>query len=230
MLFPVRSAFFSVVALSAAVGCSSTVSSSSDAGAVTDVPSVDAPPVLDVPPVDRPATDTPRPGRVPLRHRATATMCPADRPSQSCQGPIGGPAGCTSDRECTMGTNGRCIGNSHDGCRCNYDVCRSDSECAMGGVCECRLASRFAAGANVCLAGNCRVDADCGSNGYCSPTLGDCGEYGGLVGYYCHTAADECIDDADCANVDAGFLGQGGYCAYSREVGHWRCSNQGCAG
>lgn len=211
--------------LSVAMGCSATVSTS-DAS------------VADQAPVDRPADgaadapDTPRPPRVPLRHRATATACPSTRPASMCDPGVGSgpPLMCRSDSECTAGTNGRCVGNPHDGCRCNYDACSTDGDC-MNAACECRLASRGAAGANVCIPGNCRVDADCGVGGYCSPTLGSCGDYGGLVGYYCHTARDECVDDADCATVlDGGFLGQRPYCMYSQEVGRWVCSNSGCAG
>lgn len=129
-----------------------------------------------------------------------------------------------------MGSNGRCVGNPHDGCRCSYDACVDDRGCTAGGPCACRLATRGAAGANVCLPGNCQVDADCGAGGYCSPTFGSCGEYSGVVGYRCHTRQDECLDDEDCAGGDAGFLGQRPYCMYAPEVGHWRCSNSACAG
>ncbi len=212
----------SIAALS--LGCGSSVTTAGDAGPTPDVP------VVDSPPMDSPAVDVPMTGRVPLRHRAAATTCPTVRPPSTCEGGFGPPGTCTADRDCTTGTNGRCVGNPHDGCRCNYDVCNNDSDCTMGGACECRLASRGAAGANVCIPGNCRIDADCGERGYCSPTLGSCGDYGGLAGYYCHTPEDECVDDEDCLGVDAGFLGQRPYCMFAREVGHWRCSNQGCAG
>ncbi len=214
--------FFGALVLGAVFGCSSTVVSSPDAAVTNDQPPVDAP-------VDaRPDAPT----RVPMRHRPSATACPSERPASTCDPGMGGPpVGCRADSECTMGVNGRCVGNPHDGCRCNYDTCRADSDCTTGGPCECRLASRGAAGANVCVPGNCRVDADCGAGGYCSPTLGSCGDYGGLAGYYCHTPSDECVDDADCATqLDGGFLGQRPYCMYSREVGHWVCSNAACAG
>lgn len=219
----------SLAALSLPLGCGSSVTIAGDAGPGSDVPSTDVP-AMDVPPVDVPSVDVPMPGRVPRRHRASAMTCPSVRPPSSCEGGSFPGGTCTADSDCTTGVNGRCVGNSHDGCRCNYDVCTNDSECMAGGPCECRLASRGAAGANVCLGGNCQVDANCGAGGYCSPTLGDCGEYGGLVGYYCHTPADECIDDEDCVGLDAGFVGQRPYCMYSRQVGRWRCSNQGCVG
>jgi hypothetical protein len=204
------------VAAGAWLGCSATVATQPDASAPADAPTADAADAR----------------RVPLRHRATASACPSARPASTCDPGSGGPpAACAADAECTTGVNGRCVGNPRDGCRCNYDACSADTECTLGGPCECRLASRGASGANVCIAGNCRVDADCGAGGYCSPTLGSCGDFGGLAGYYCHTAADQCVDDADCATIlDGGFLGQRPYCMYARETGRWVCSNAGCAG
>jgi hypothetical protein len=207
------------------LACSSTVNP-----VAADVPATDVVREDRVsPPSDVPAvTDVPS-GRVPRQHRATRAACPADRPSSTCMGG-GAPAACATDGDCTMGRNGRCVGNPHDGCRCNYDQCSDDSACTTGGPCACRLSTRGASGANVCLAGNCQVDADCGAGGYCSPTFGSCGDYSGVVGYRCHTPQDECVDDEDCAGADAGFLGQRPYCMYASEVGHWRCSNSACAG
>lgn len=205
--------------------CSSTVSApTADVPAVTDVPHTDAP-IVDVPARDVPTT------RVPRRHRATRETCTTTRPASNCDiGISSAPADCRMDSQCTMGTNGRCVGNPHDGCRCSYDTCNDDSACTTGGPCACRHATRGAAGANVCLPGNCQVDADCGAGGYCSPTYGSCGDYGGVIGYQCHTAQDECIDDEDCAGQDAGFLGQRPYCMFVREVGRWQCANSACAG
>src|SRR5439155_1737546 len=149
-------------------------------------------------------------GRVPQKHRATAVACPSDRPPGTCAADAGTgvpDAGlyCGKDTDCASGTNGRCLpGGRLAGCLCSYDTCATDADCAqMGGPCECRpstqgiVAPTTTAG-NVCKAGNCRVDADCGSGGYCSPSLGSCGNYGGVVGYYCHTTRDTCVDDADC--------------------------------
>lgn len=229
----------SAVLLFVALGCSSTVVSVGDAGTPTDTPSVDTGardvpasdvPASDVPTLDVPRVDVPPTRRVPMRHRAAAMACSRERPASTCMAGFGPPSACTTDAQCTTGVNGRCVGNPHDGCRCNYDTCFADGECSTGGPCECRLSSRGASGANVCLAGNCRVDADCGAEGFCSPTLGSCGDYGGTVGYYCHTPNDECLDDADCVDRDAGFLGQRPYCMFARETGRWVCSNQGCAG
>jgi len=227
--------------LAVALGCSSTVVALGDAATdtqltdtqLTDTQHTDAQltdaPAMDVPAMDVPAMDVPPTRRVPLRHRASGMTCSSERPASTCMAGEGPPVECTADGQCTMGVNGRCVGNPRDGCRCNYDRCTTDGDCSEGGPCECRVPSRGASGANVCMAGNCQVDANCGAEGYCSPSLGSCGDFGGVVGYYCHTPADQCIDDADCLG-DAGFLGQRPYCMFAREVGRWVCSNQGCAG
>lgn len=222
------------VMLSLSTACSSTVApGTADVPSVTDVPAAtDVPSVTDVPATsDVPAMRDAPVGRVPRQHRATRTACTSARPASNCDlGMSGAPSTCRADGECTTGTNGRCVGNPHDGCRCSYDTCVDDTGCTTGGPCACRHATRGAAGANVCLPGNCQVDADCRSGGYCSPTYGSCGDYSGVVGYRCHTPRDECVDDEDCVGGDAGFLGQRPYCMFAQEVGHWRCSNSACAG
>ncbi len=164
--------------------------------------------------------------RVPVGHRATATACDPVRPSSDPNVPdaSGPPVACHAHADCTAGRNGRCTGNGHDGWRCTYDECANDTECSGGKVCGCDLG--FRSGADVCLTANCRVDGDCGTNGYCSPSLGSCGDYSGVVAYYCHTATDECIDDADCTATTGGR----GYCAFESSVGHWKCSFSHCAG
>ena len=171
--------------------------------------------------------DTNPPGRVPERHRATATQCDGERPYLDPGVPPDGegpPVSCRTHEECTDGTNGRCGGNGHDGWYCTYDQCTTDSECD-GKVCECE--GGFRSDADVCLReGNCLVDADCGVGGYCSPSFGDCGSYMGVVAYFCHTAADECVDDVDCGDEDS----WGPYCAYNRVSGRWTCSESHCAG
>ncbi len=139
---------------------------------------------------------------------------------------MGPPASCTTDAECTSGENGRCTGNSHDGWACTYDGCFQDDDCSAGSICQCE--GGFRSDANVCLAGDCHVDLDCGPLGYCSPSLGSCGDYGGIVGWFCHGADDECIDDTDCPGAGVPF--GGGYCAFDPVVGHFRCSTQQCAG
>ncbi len=105
---------------------------------------------------------------------------------------------------------------------CNYDICQTDNDCKAG-PCIC---GDGAEAPDVCLAeGNCKVDADCGSPGFCSPTFGSCGNYGGVIGYACHTPKDECIDDGDCAK-----MGTSAYCAFDPLVASWKCSNSQCAG
>lgn len=171
----------------------------------------------------------------PQSHRASATPCDHTRPSPDPGAPpvdagFGGFIACRSHAECTSGANGRCSGNGHDGWQCTYDACFSDSDCtgAVGTgtqLCECE--GGFRADNNVCLGGNCRVDADCGPSGYCSPTLGDCGNYTGTTGYYCHTPSDECVGDTDCGG-DGGYPNP--YCAFMPTIGHWRCSTSQCVG
>lgn len=173
-------------------------------------------------------------GRVPKNHRATATPCDGVRPDNEPTGiPDGGtePNGyieCRTNAECTKGKNGRCNGNGHDGWRCTYDACQTDNDCTStkGSVCQCE--GGFRADNDVCLEGGCRVDADCGANGFCSPTLGDCGNYTGTLGYFCHQPGDECVDDEDCAGA-TGPIGTGS-CRYNKMVGHWRCETSECAG
>lgn len=165
-------------------------------------------------------------GREPAVHRPSAIDCDHVRSDGSTPDP-GAPASCMVDADCSTGENGRCTGNSHDGWACTYDTCFTDDACGAGGVCQCE--GGFRSDANVCLGGDCRIDSDCGPGGYCSPSLGSCGDYGGIVGWFCHAAEDECIDDVDCADGEMPFFG-GGYCAFDPLVGHFRCSTQQCAG
>jgi hypothetical protein len=171
-------------------------------------------------------------GRVPQKHRATAVACPTERPAGSCTIADGGTSSCISDSDCTAGSNGRCnsVQRVLYGCTCTYDDCTTDADCQkQGGPCECRPAAQgivapVATQGNVCMLGNCRVDGDCGAGGYCSPTLGTCGAYGGVEGYYCHTAKDKCVDDGDCAAQG------GGDCRYDTTNGVWACATSFCAG
>jgi hypothetical protein len=130
---------------------------------------------------------------------------------------------CVSDADCTAQDNGRCWDN-RGSWFCTYDSCYSDSTCNDGGPCACEGES--GSPGNACLPGNCQTDANCGSKGYCSPTFGGCGRYSGVIAYYCHTAADTCLDDADCIDPTVG----GGYCMYAPEVGHWACGYGQCVG
>jgi hypothetical protein len=163
-------------------------------------------------------------GRVPEKHRAAPVACDDQRP------PGGGRAffvgsECTQDAECSAGHNGRCQ-DFRGTSACTYDECAVDADCSSSGPCACEGA--FWSDANACLPGNCRIDADCsGGGGYCSPTFGDCGNYSGVIAYYCHTPEDNCIDDSDCGGNEM----QGpGYCMYRPELGHWECGYGQCVG
>jgi hypothetical protein len=130
---------------------------------------------------------------------------------------------CVRDEDCSEGENGRCT-DFRGSWQCTYDTCFTDAGCDQGGPCGCERA--FWTDANTCLAGNCRMDTDCGGGGYCSPTFGGCGDYTGVIGYYCHTPDDTCLDDADCISPGAGP----GYCMYHPEVAHWACGYGQCIG
>jgi hypothetical protein len=41
----------------------------------------------------------------------------------------------------------------------------------------------------------------------------------GLLGYFCHTAKDQCIDDSDCATMNGLQV-----CSYSKTSGIWQCT------
>jgi hypothetical protein len=139
---------------------------------------------------------------------------------------------CSTDSDCTEGKNGRCVfystppPSSEHGTECSYDRCFSDSNCAVGSVCGCR-ASATDTGANTCLAGNCLVDSDCRPSGYCSPSASDCDPSKTIVGYFCHTAHDECTNDSDCPASPASNV-LGAYCRFDSSVGHWVCDANTC--
>ena len=179
----------------------------------------------------RPRRDASPPGCVlpePEQHRAAGATCDAERPLYPITEMPPDWSDCDGHDDCTDGINGRCTGNSFHGYRCTYDGCFADGECAdRGGPCLCRGEAGGRGGdAHRCVMGDCQTDADCGPGGFCSPTLGDCGDYGGTNGYYCHTCDDECTDDADCGD---GTWGRG-YCRYDEVLGHWRCAAEHCAG
>lgn len=158
----------------------------------------------------------------PESHREVAMMCDDVRePSLTMADPnqqVGG-GECGSDADCTDGDNGRCIQGR--GQFCTYDTCYADSDCGTG-VCECGQG----VGNNHCVSqGNCQVDTDCSGGQFCSPSLGSCGPYGGVVGYFCHTPEDECVNDSDCtgSSPDA-------HCSFNEESDRWTCSTAFCVG
>jgi len=119
--------------------------------------------------------------RIPAKHRAASSACPAQRAPNSvsvdgCQNDStvnnGEYVSCTQDSDCTTGTNGRCLEDGPLACMtyCSYDTCFSDSDCPSNQPCECRSSASDSM-ANMCeTGGNCRIDADCGQSGYCSPS------------------------------------------------------------
>ncbi len=106
-----------------------------------------------------------------------------------------------------------------DVCMCTSDTCTADSPCTtMGGPCACRGEPFRGEIGNTCVPGNCKTDSDCGVGGYCSPSTGN-STCGGLVGYYCHTPRDTCIDDVDCTSTGGPMV-----CTDQTAVGHWACT------
>jgi hypothetical protein len=165
------------------------------------------------------------PGKMPMNHRASAAPCAAARPPVD----IGTPGGkCLKDVECTDGLNGRCVAYLGKPSFCSYDACTADKDCGSASVCDCRNGPSF--DANACFHGNCQVDADCGANGWCSPSAvnigADCntGVQPGSYGYFCHTAGDECVDDADCPST----MGQGA-CLLQPDKAIWACQSLICS-
>ena len=77
-----------------------------------------------------------------------------------------------------------------------------------------------------CIDGSCRPkacqnDGDCGANGYCSPSAGICG----VNGFYCHTAADTCVDPTlDCGSSCMQS------CTYFPDQQRFACSSFVCGG
>jgi hypothetical protein len=156
-------------------------------------------------------------GRVPLNHRPDDSQCSQPAAAGNCMLAMG--FQCSKDSQCTAGTNGRCVENFGGvlTCQCTYDTCVHDTDCMAGDLCVCHGSAYTGGDGNTCMMGNCRVDSDCGAKGYCSPSHGTSG-CGGVTGYYCHTATDQCVDDTDCQG------GQGPeVCAWSTASSRWQC-------
>jgi hypothetical protein len=171
---------------------------------------------------------------VPLNHRASPCCSSRRGPGP---GPEPYPPGmaatdpsvaCTLDSQCTKGSNGRCFpfeGQVGPG-GCSYDECSTDSDCPANTPCVCRSGPTDNA-ANVCApGGNCAVDSDCGAGGYCSPSVADCYAQNP---YFCHTALDTCVNDADCPPVDGSVPNfASAVCAYDSQAQHWACKGLVC--
>jgi hypothetical protein len=176
--------------------------------------------------IDAPSSETvvtlPHP---PSKHRPTAITCetPPLPPEPDVSHGSFGPSAkftCMTHADCTEHANGRCLVFDTDppidpgGTRCVYSECNVDGDCASHGVCECGTV------ANACVPGNCRTDGDCAS-GYCSPSFDQCTHV--VTGYWCHTAADECIDDGDCDATH--FLT---HCEADPIAARWVCPRAAC--
>ncbi len=163
-------------------------------------------------------------GPAPINHRASAEACTAPRPAFD---PGDGSGSCIKDVECTTGLNGRCVAFLGQPHFCSYDACTKDADCGSASICSCRNPAQFQA--NACFHGNCQIDADCGGGGYCSPSavnIGpDCalGVQQGSYGYFCHTAADECVNDADCPAT----MGEPA-CLFQVDKARWACQSLLC--
>jgi hypothetical protein len=156
--------------------------------------------------------------RVPVErpdHRVAAIDCERERPRNRIYFFVGGSPGsvvCQSHDDCSDGVNGRCQAFGYE---CTYDACFTDRDCAAGELCDCAGGLH---GSHRCLpATDCRVDADCPSGRFCSPSGSrTCVNLNGVVGYFCHTPADDC--GADCPLA----------CVFDADIGHWRCTDSFC--
>ena len=89
------------------------------------------------------------------------------------------------------------------------------------------------------------MDSDCGPGGYCSPSMETCPfsatnpdtdveSHSAPNPYYWHTASDLCLNDSDCASLDAGrpvvrsSYPSSGTCAYNRQDNRWECAQFAC--
>jgi hypothetical protein len=230
----IRAAGFALAVLATAAGCGgSTSDSSTSNGVVGGDASADATGNVDSGTSDSAAGDAGASdaagndasdaspfdggGRVPVNHRPDDSQCQKPAATGNCTLQQ---ASCTQDSQCTSGTNGRCVQTMGGAltCLCTYDTCVHDSDCPAGKLCACHGSAYTGGTGNTCIDGNCRVDADCGAGKYCSPSHGTSG-CGGVTGYYCHTAQDQCIDDADCG-------GGVNVCAWSASSNRWTCQQE----
>jgi hypothetical protein len=164
--------------------------------------------------------------RVPQNHRSAAETCVAERGTlpvpDSCLADSGSQfTRCLSDSDCRAGSNGRCSARPTT-CitNCSYDSCSADSDCGVHVPCHCRTSPTDFSNSWCVSGSNCAIDSDCGPGGYCSPSLvgilGGCTGCG--TGYFCHTASDRCVDDADCTSRNSTT------CAYNVPSGSWTCA------
>jgi hypothetical protein len=170
----------------------------------------------------KPAATRPPPGAGRLQSGATCS--PSDRALFA-----GGDAGgaCTDSSQC-LGDGGPPFYGSASCVRgeCTEDECYTDSDCGAGSVCVCseNVGGGNAEHFNTCLQAQCRADSDCGPGNYCLPSVGYCG---GVLGFYCTTDEDTCVDPAtDCPCLQ----GLPTSCQYAPQVGRWVCGESICQG
>lgn len=162
---------------------------------------------VEVPPpgaASEPVGASPRPSRPAVGyvkeadgtvHRASAVACDTAIEQPACRGDEGHRS-CTTDAECTAGTNGKCIsgmGQIGSYCGCEY-ACASDADCKADQACVCKEQAKV--GHSTCAPASCRTDADCDS-GRCGVSSHHNG-CGTEVALACRSSADRCASDADC--------------------------------
>ena len=153
--------------------------------------------------------------------RPSPVACPAhSSPIVSNGESDGGGPSCTSLAACTDDGSANFFYVSCLRGKCSVDACLTDSDCKGGQVCAC--ADEIGGGGalrlgNECMTTQCQVDSDCGSGQVCSASVGPCGS---LLGFYCHTPADECLTNSDCCGTTP-------LCTFQTTSGHWAC--QGAA-
>jgi hypothetical protein len=168
----------------------------------------------------------------PAEHRSTATACGASiipgEPDLNIMFASNATFDCKANADCNKQQGGRCTiktcGPGGPACEpqgtvCAYDACSTDFDCmGSSGVCDCGSGP---GSTNRCIDDSgCRTDKDCGSNGYCSPSKDACDSL--IGGYYCHSTADQCVNDSDCTGSNFGSS-----CTY--ENNRWECAQLACA-
>ncbi len=155
---------------------------------------------------------------------------------------------CQSNKDCTTRTAGYCRwlpvccgGNCPpQGTRCFYAACTSDLDCGSGSGCVCGdEATRSPApgipptdGGSRCMPSECRSDAECPDGRACSYMPNICPDrFCGVVGaapegLYCHTAADSCAGDSDCAVQDHCIAAMPNACPGTGAGPTWHCGRE----
>jgi len=137
--------------------------------------------------------------------------------------------GCASSPPSHPTQTGTCPSNAGFAAGCGvvpHDDCIADTDCGPDAVCSCQ--TPIAAGeacpsgvplvaGNVCITANCRLDADC-SSGVCQAEY----QCGGVTGYYCRTADDDCVP----TDASTSYAGNG--CLF--RAGRWQLEQVACPG